>query len=55
MMFVRKGSYSGTKGVAPELWNYTYKSAPNGRNCFLGQSNDSLENYSNIPSDWGGD
>lgn len=55
LTFSRGYSFIGTQGTAPRLWNYTYKTAPNGRDCFLGQSSTSLTNYSNIPSDWGGD
>lgn len=54
LTFSRGYSFIGEQGTAPRLWNYTYKSAPNGRNCFLGQGSTSLTNYSNIPSDWGG-
>ena len=54
LTFSRGYSFIGEQGTAPRLWDYTYKTAPNGRNCFLGQSSTSLTNYSNIPSDWGG-
>lgn len=54
MTFVRGATFTGTQGTAPELWNYTYKSAPSVRNCFLGQSASTLTNYSNIPNVWGG-
>ena len=54
MTFVRGATFTGTQGTAPELWNYTYKSAPDGRNCYLGQSSSTLTNYSNIPNTWGG-
>lgn len=54
MTFVRGATFAGTQGTAPELWNYTFKSAPTVRNCFLGQDSNSLSNYSNIPSIWGG-
>ena len=54
MTFSRGISFIGQKGTAPDLWNYTYKSMPNGRNCFLGQSASTITNYSNIPNTWGG-
>lgn len=54
MTFARGYDFAGVQGTAPELWSYTFKSTPNGRNCFLGQDSNSLSNYSNIPNDWGG-
>ena len=54
MTFVRGATFAGEQGTAPELWNYTFKSAPTKRNCFLGQDSNSLSNFSNIPSVWGG-
>lgn len=54
LTFSRGYEFSGVQGTAPDLWNYTFASTPNGRNCFLGQNSTSLTNYSNIPNDWGG-
>jgi len=49
------GAFTGTKGTAPTLWNYSYGTAtPTTTTCFTGQSEDSLTNYADIPTAWGG-
>ena len=47
-------SFTGTtRGTAPDLWNWTYQSKISGE-CFSGDGNATLTNYSSIPLSWGG-
>lgn len=46
-------SFTGTQGTAPQLWNFTYGSVTRA-GCFAGAGNSetSLSNYADIPTDW---
>ena len=50
-----RGSFSGTQGTAPDLWNYTYGTGtPTSSSCYSGAGNSvtSLDNYGDIPAGW---
>lgn len=50
-----RGSFSGTQGTAPKLWDYGYGTeTPIKTSCFAraGNSATSLTNYADIPADW---
>lgn len=48
--------FTGVKGTAPTLWDYTYPFGKSNRDTFGGAGNSltSLTNYADIPTDWGG-
>jgi len=49
-----RASFTGTQGTAPELWDYTMTSSTK-TDCFGGDGNStiSLDNYADIPEEWG--
>ena len=49
--FRLSNTFAGTKGTAPQLWNYT-ASSKTGTTCFTRHSTNSLTNYSSIPASW---
>ena len=50
---MRISSFTGTKGTAPALWNFTFGSGtPTKTTCFNGHSTNSVDNYSDIPAAW---
>lgn len=48
-----RDSFTGSQGVAPQLWNYTFGSFTS-TTCYAGSGNSatSLSNYSDIPTAW---
>lgn len=48
-------SFSGIKGTSPQLWKYTYLSAPTTTNCFRNTSiPNQITNAVNVPTAWKG-
>ena len=43
--------FSGTQGIAPDLWNYTMNSVES-TETFLNHSTTSLSNFNAIPNTW---
>lgn len=50
----RRTSFNGTRGTAPDLWNFTFSRTPSTSGCFYGAGNSttSLSNYADIPTSW---
>lgn len=49
-------SFTGAQGIAPDLWNCNFGSGTATKtNCFsgIGNSNESITNYNDIPTEWG--
>ena len=52
---MRIGTFTGTQGTAPALWDCTYGTGtPTTTTCFTGQTSASVTNYASIPTAWGG-
>ena len=50
---MRIGTFTGTQGTAPDLWNYDFGSGtPTKTTCFTGQTVGSVTNYADIPAEW---
>jgi hypothetical protein len=48
-------AFTGTQGTAPDLWDCDFGTeTPTTTNCFTGHSTDSVDNYADIPTAWGG-
>jgi len=53
----RRTSFTGTQGVAPDLWTCSFGTgSPTKSSCWSGSGNSttSLSNYNSIPTAWGG-
>ena len=50
---MRIGTFTGTKGTAPDLWNYDFGSGtPTKTACFAGHTSSSVSNAADIPAEW---
>lgn len=50
---LRIGTFTGTQGTAPDLWNYDFGSGtPTKTTCFTGHTSSSVSNAADIPAEW---
>ena len=47
------GTFTGTQGTAPDLWNYDFGSGTTTKTtCFAGHTVSSVSNFADIPAEW---
>jgi hypothetical protein len=50
---MRIGTFTGTQGTAPDLWNYDFGTGtPTKTTCFTGHTSSSVSNDADIPAEW---
>ncbi len=51
--FYRTGTFTGTQGTAPALWNCNFGTGtPTKTDCFQGHTSSTISNYASIPAEW---